>query len=76
MSNNSNSNNEYIEAARSGDKAKLRSVVEQTESEFRKRQEQEEIKHRLNLNKQLNSCLYEASKEGRANMVEFSVKRR
>ena len=70
MSSNSNSNNECIEAARSGDKARLRSVVEQMESEFRQNQEQlrqnqeqEGTKHRLNLNKQLNSCLYEASKE-------------
>jgi ankyrin repeat protein len=53
--------------------AKLRSVVEQMESEFRRNQEQEVIKHRLNLNKQLNICLYEASKEGRANEVEFSL---
>ena len=43
------------------------------ESEFRQNQEQEEIKHRPNLIKQLNSCLYEASKEGRADVVEFSL---
>ena len=50
MSSNSSSNDEYIKAARSGDKAKLRGVLEQMENEFRLNQEQDENKFRLILN--------------------------